>query len=304
MMGTVAFDWVKGHGTGNDFVLLPDRDASIHGDLDTRLVAALCDRRTGIGADGVLRVVRSAAYPPAADVAGGCEWFMDYRNADGSTAETCGNGVRVFAAYLAAAGLVAPDQPLPVGTRGGVREVWPAGHGRWTAQMGRAELLAASVTVSVGGRGRWSGVGVRMPNPHAVVFVDDLADAGPLLSAPVVTAQGAGAPAFSDGVNVEFVVHRSPAHIALRVHERGVGETRSCGTGAAAAAVVAMTALATPDGTSYRVDVPGGRLEVLRRPDGEVEMTGPAVLVARGTVDPGWLAAVVPDRVALSRKAL
>jgi diaminopimelate epimerase len=127
-----------------------------------------------------------------------------------------------------------------------------------------------------------------MGNPHAVVFVDDLADAGPLDVAPVTE------PAFASGVNVEFVVARGPRHIAMRVHERGVGETRSCGTGACAA----MVAAARRDGavdesaTSYVVDVPGGRLVVAGRPDGHVELTGPAVLVASGTVDRDGLVGV------------
>jgi len=96
----VSFPFVKAHGTGNDFVVLPDLDGSVHGDLDPAVVAALCDRRRGIGADGVLRVLRGRD--------GAAPWFMDYRNADGSVAEMCGNGVRVFARYLVEAGLVDP----------------------------------------------------------------------------------------------------------------------------------------------------------------------------------------------------
>src|SRR3954454_12627280 len=109
--------FVKGHGTENDFVIVPDPDGSL--DLTPSLVAALCDRRAGIGADGVLRVVRSKALGRD-DL--GAEWFMDYRNADGSIAEMCGNGTRVFARYLVDAGLVVPGD-LPVATRAGVRAV-------------------------------------------------------------------------------------------------------------------------------------------------------------------------------------
>jgi diaminopimelate epimerase len=284
-MAPVSVAWAKGHGTENDFVLLPDPDGSVHGELDPALVRALCDRRRGLGADGVLRVVRSVAYGPAARVAAPAEWFMDYRNGDGSTAEMCGNGVRVFARYLVEEGLADPEQPIAVGTLGGVRVVRPAGDGQWTASMGRATLVDAPVTVTVGSR-RWPAVGVHVPNPHAVTFVDDLSDAGPLTSPPEVTP----ADRFLDGVNVEFVVHQGPASVAMRVHERGAGETRSCGTGACAVAVVAMRADGASPGTPYAVDVPGGRLTVVVRPDGEVEMTGPAVLVARGVLDDEWLA--------------
>jgi diaminopimelate epimerase len=100
-VGEIAF--VKGHGTRNDFVLLPDPDGAL--ELTADLVARLCDRRAGVGADGVLRVVRSAADADAAAMAGRAAWFMDYRNADGSVAETCGNGLRVFGRYLVDTGL-------------------------------------------------------------------------------------------------------------------------------------------------------------------------------------------------------
>src|SRR6478672_9488078 len=121
MPQTVAF--TKGHGTGNDFVVIPDADGLL--DLTDDQVAVLCDRRFGIGADGTLRVVRSAAIDEGADAASaGAEWFMDYRNADGSKAEMCGNGIRVFARYLADAGWAAlDDSPALIGTRAGVKSV-------------------------------------------------------------------------------------------------------------------------------------------------------------------------------------
>src|SRR5206468_10264519 len=101
----------------NDFVLLPDPDAEI--DLTPDLVRRLCDRRFGIGGDGVLRVVRAAKHPEAARFAGEAEWFMDYHNADGSLSEMCGNGVRVFARYLTDNGLV-PAAVFPIATRAGL----------------------------------------------------------------------------------------------------------------------------------------------------------------------------------------
>src|SRR5687768_2356819 len=102
--------FAKGHGTGNDFVVLPDADGALP--LTPALVAALCDRRRGIGADGVLRVVRTAAHPDAEASADVAEWFMDYWNADGSHAEMCGNGVRVYARFLVEAGLAPAEGKL------------------------------------------------------------------------------------------------------------------------------------------------------------------------------------------------
>ncbi|MFJ6728293.1 diaminopimelate epimerase [Streptomyces sp. NPDC091281] len=278
--------FLKGHGTENDFVIVPDPDNTV--DLPPAVVAALCDRRAGIGGDGLLHVVRSAAHPEARAMAPEAEWFMDYRNGDGSIAEMCGNGVRVFARYLQHAGLVA-EGDLAVATRGGVKRVHLAKDGDVTVGMGRARLPEGDVTVRVGER-EWPARNVNMGNPHAVAFVDDLAHAGTLASAPA----HAPAAAYPDGVNVEFVVDRGPRHVALRVHERGSGETRSCGTGACAVAVAA----ARRDGTdpavvgtpvTYTVDVPGGRLVITEHPDGEIEMTGPAVIVAEGEIDPAWL---------------
>ncbi|MEH0575180.1 MULTISPECIES: diaminopimelate epimerase [Streptomyces] len=284
MSTRIAF--LKGHGTENDFVIVPDAENAI--DLTPAAVAALCDRRAGIGGDGVLHVVRSAAHPEAKDMAAEAEWFMDYRNGDGSVAEMCGNGVRVFARYLQRAGLV-PEGDLAVATRGGVKSVHIAKDGDVTVGMGRARLPEGDVTVSVGPRS-WPARNVNMGNPHAVAFVDDLAHAGDLFSPPPFGP----ASAYPDGVNVEFVVDRGPRHVALRVHERGSGETRSCGTGACAVAVAAarrdgIDPATTGTPVTYTVDLPGGRLLITERPDGEIEMTGPAVIVATGEIDPEWL---------------
>ncbi|MEU5770396.1 diaminopimelate epimerase [Streptomyces asoensis] len=287
MSTRIAF--LKGHGTENDFVIVPDPENAV--DLPPAAVAALCDRRAGIGGDGLLHVVRSAAHPEAEDMADEAEWFMDYRNGDGSVAEMCGNGVRVFARYLQHAGLVA-EGDLTVATRGGVKRVHLAKNGDVTVGMGRARLPEGEVTVVVGERS-WPARNVNMGNPHAVAFVADLAHAGDLFAPPPVSP----ASAYPQGVNVEFVVDRGPRHVALRVHERGSGETRSCGTGACAVAVAA----ARRDGAdpavtglpaTYVVDVPGGRLVITESPDGEIEMTGPAVIVATGEIDSEWLETV------------
>ncbi|MFM9371798.1 diaminopimelate epimerase [Streptomyces sp. Da 82-17] len=289
MSTRIAF--LKGHGTENDFVIVPDPDNAI--ELPATAVAALCDRRAGIGGDGLLHVVRSAAHPEARHMADEAEWFMDYRNGDGSIAEMCGNGVRVFARYLQHAGHVEAGD-LAVATRGGVKKVHIAkadatGEAAVTVSMGRAELPAEQATVTVGERS-WPALNVNMGNPHAVAFVDDLAHAGNLYAAPATSP----ATVYPDGVNVEFVADRGPRHVAMRVHERGAGETRSCGTGACAVAVAAarrdgVSATVTGEPVTYTVDVLGGRLEITERPDGGIEMTGPAVIVAEGDIRPEWI---------------
>lgn len=285
-MTQTSLSFLKGHGTENDFVIVPDPDNAI--DLTASAVARLCDRRAGIGADGVLHVVRSAAHPEAVHLADEAEWFMDYRNSDGSIAEMCGNGVRVFARYLQHAGHVEPGD-LAVATRGGVKRVHLDKTGDVTVSMGRAELPEGEVTVSVGARS-WPARNVNMGNPHAVAFVDSLDDAGKLLDPPPYSP----ASAYPTGVNVEFVVDRGPRHVAMRVHERGSGETRSCGTGACAVAVAAIRRdgadpAVTGAPATYTVDLPGGTLVITEHPDGRIEMTGPAVIVAEGEFDPAWL---------------
>jgi diaminopimelate epimerase len=262
----VTFPFVKGHGTRNDFVLLPDPDGSVHGDLDAALVVALCDRRGGIGADGVLRVVRSD---------GACEWFMDYRNADGSVAEMCGNGVRVFARYLAREGLVDSAGSFEIDTRDGVKRVTFCDDGEIAVDMGAA-AIGDLVKVAVDGR-TLDAVSVSVGNPHAVVFVESLDDAGELRVAPEFSAAD-----FPNGVNVEFVAPRGPREVAMRVYERGVGETQSCGTGACAAALAAAIRDAADPPVTYRVDVPGGAVSVTCDSAGHVHLKGPAVLVADG----------------------
>jgi len=251
-VSTYAF--VKGHGTENDFVIVPE-DV----ELTAERVRALCDRRAGIGGDGVIRAAHRDG-----------RWFMDYWNSDGSTSEMCGNGIRVFARYLMSEMGVLPE-PLEIDTRDGVKTVSPDG-GLFTVDMGRPEVLGPT-TVEVEGR-RYAATHVSIGNPHAVVFVDELSEAGPLLEAPGVDAE-----LFPDGVNVEFVVRRPEGGLVMRVHERGSGETRSCGTGACAAVVAALDG----PGAGRDIEVPGGRLTVTWTEEDRVLLTGPAVLVAWGT---------------------
>jgi diaminopimelate epimerase len=253
--------FVKGHGTENDFVLLPDPPA----DLTDDLVRALCDRRAGIGGDGVLAVRREAD-----------SFFMDYRNADGSIAEICGNGIRVFARYLVDTGLESAGS-FQIGTRAGVRGVEvPADGSDITVEMGVPERLTdAKVTVAAS---TWAGYGYAIGNPHLVVLDAGDLDSLDLSSVPLVD------PAPPGGINVEFLSRVGPDHLRMRVHERGVGETRSCGSGACMAAVAAMDAAG--ERTTYVVDVPGGRLSVTWRDDDVVTLAGPAILVATGEVEP------------------
>ncbi len=274
---------VKGHGTGNDFVLVPD--ASNQHPLTAHQVRALADRHTGIGADGVLRVVPTATQPEVAEQAEQARWFMDYRNGDGSVAEMCGNGARVFARYLVGAGLETGDE-FSIATRGGACAVRMEDDGDVTIDMGLATtpLLRAMPVVAIAHRS-WNGTGVLVPNPHCVVFLDTLDDLVELdLTRPPTVAPTA---VFPRGVNVEFVVRvGDPAerHIRMRVHERGVGETLSCGTGAVAVMWAAAARDGAPTETSYVVDVPGGSVRVTRRADEHLELRGPAVLVGRVTL--------------------
>jgi diaminopimelate epimerase len=270
-----SYAFLKGHGTENDFVLLPDHDGSVHGDLSAERVRALCDRRAGIGGDGVLRIIRTGPHPSVEPVeTTDAEWFMDYRNADGTTAEMCGNGSRVFARHLYDEGLVPSGEPVRIATRDGVKTLTRVSDDVLTVDLGPA-TIHGETKVSVGARS-WPAIHVTMCNPHAVVVLDDLAEAGTLYEEPAYDAA-----VYPEGVNIEFVVRRGPDHIAMRVHERGVGETRSCGTGSCAAAIATA-----PGGPGrWRVDVPGGRLEVSRDESGRVSLTGPALIVARGETD-------------------
>jgi len=273
-----AYPFLKGHGTENDFVLLPDHDGTVHGGLTAERVVALCDRRGGIGGDGVIRVIRSAALGVETDA----EWFMDYRNSDGSVSEMCGNGIRVLGRHLADEGLVDPSAPVPVGTRDGIKTLTFAADGTITADMGSPRLLGES-KVAVGDRS-WPAAHVDMGNPHAVAFVESLDDAGTLLAEPTYDPE-----TYPHAVNIEFVIRRGPGHVAFRVHERGSGETRSCGTGACAVMVAAAVAdgVAGPpaEDLAYRVDVPGGTLTVTWTATDRALLGGPAVIVASGTTD-------------------
>ena len=280
----------KGHGTENDFVLLPDVDAKLT--LSAAQVAALCDRRRGLGADGVLRITTAGAARTAGvlerlpDGVSAKDWYMDYRNADGSTAQMCGNGVRVFAHYLRASGLESRDE-FVVGSVAGPRMVTlhqiDQTYADVTVDMGKANRLGAGEAV-IGGR-RFTGIAIDVGNPHLACV-----DTG--LTIEELAALDVGAPVhfdraqFPEGVNVEVLTAPAGGVVRMRVHERGVGETRSCGTGTVAAAVAALASAGADTGT-LTVRVPGGDVTVTVT-DATSFLRGPSVLVARGELADAW----------------
>jgi diaminopimelate epimerase len=265
----------KGHGTENTFIVLPDPDGAL--DLTPNRVAALCDRNRGIGADGVLRVVRWAALAEGPMPADDVEWFMDYRNADGSVAEMCGNGVRVYATYLAHRGWL-PDGELRLGTRGGIRTVHVKDD-EVAVEMGPVRV-EGEAKASVDGQ-LFPGLMVNVGNPHLACVADV-----PLAAIDLTRPPGHDPALFPHGVNVEFLTPMVKDRIAMRVHERGVGETRSCGTGTVAAVVAALRHAGRTTGT-VAVDTPGGPLRVTVD-EGTTTLQGPAELVAHGELDPRW----------------
>ena len=265
--------FVKGHGTENDFVILPDPEGEL--ELPTTLVAAMCDRRAGIGADGVLHVMRTKHSPEVADLADDAEWFMDYRNADGSLGEMCGNGARVFARYLVDTGLALPGE-FGVATRAGVKRVRLAETGDVSVEMGRPQVLGRSHT-SVSGH-EYEGLHVDMGNPHLACVIGD----------PVTQLDLGRQPAFDperfpSGVNIELLNPVGPRRVVMRVFERGSGETRSCGTGAVASAVAAAHQAGESTGT-WAVEVRGGTVTVTLD-EHTSHLAGQAVLVASGELN-------------------
>ncbi len=262
-------DFVKGQGTGNDLVVFADLENRL--EISADAVRRLCDRHFGVGADGVI-VITSGRQAP---------YFMDYRNADGSVAEMCGNGVRVVAKYLGDRRIVEGDFSLE--TRSGVKDL-RLGYNN----VGLVENVAVDMGPPVGdivdvnvdvGDAVFKATLVSMGNPHAVVFVDDI-DVTPVDD---FGARIGRHPMFANGTNVEFVDERGGI-LRQRTWERGVGETLACGTGACAV-VVAATVARKVDRYSA-IDLRGGRLHLEWRSNGSVVMSGPAVESFAGRLDP------------------
>ncbi|RFA14340.1 diaminopimelate epimerase [Subtercola boreus] len=288
----IDLHFTKGQGTGNDFVLFSDPEGEI--DLTPAQIATLCDRHFGIGADGLIRAVRSSRIADGArslELDDGAEWFMDYHNADGSVAEMCGNGIRVFSKFLLDNSLATlePGDTLVIGTRSGVIDVqrnltgFQADLGRWRLEGGEPLVRAKNLQVAR------PGLRINVGNPHVVVA---LADEAELESADLSFIPHVE-PAPVDGANIEFVIPLEPlvrngvGHIRMRVHERGSGETLSCGTGAVAAALAIRHWAGAGAPNQWRVEVPGGAVGVrmFATEDGEhVSLSGPAELVYEGDV--------------------
>lgn len=275
----IAF--LKGHGTGNDFVIIPDLNNEL--EISPSQVQTLCDRHFGIGGDGLLHVVRTKFMPE--DLLAGLgisedesEFFMDYRNADGSVAETCGNGIRVFAEFLVTSGNIAPGD-FVIGTRAGNMPVTYRSSDSISVTIGQAVFESALDAVAVTtNAGSWKATQVSIPNPHCISIVGTQTAPGDLYVAPTCEPIGP----FVNGSNYEFITEIGAEHIAMRTYERGVGETLSCGSGATAAAATFAAHKELQSPWTVQVDVLGGTLWITQALNGELTLTGPARVVAAG----------------------
>ena len=249
-----------GHGTENDFVLI--FDPQDENSITTAQTAAICNRETGIGADGLIRIIKRDE-----------KWFMDYRNADGSLAEMCGNGIRVMARYLVEKGHQ-PEGIFAISTRDGIKHLRVPLVDDISVNMGQVTDEGEAITAATNGH-IWNGYNISVGNPHAVVFVEEMADIGPLDVAPVVRPRDS----YPEGVNVEFVKIIEGNTIAMRVFERGSGETRSCGTGTCAVALAATIHSGGTLPSRWTIYPPGGRLIVDIDGHSNATLIGPAELV-------------------------
>ncbi|MFM1826436.1 MAG: hypothetical protein RLZZ37_1071 [Actinomycetota bacterium] len=259
--------YTKGNGTKNDFVIIEDLNDQL--EITASQVKEICDRNSGIGADGILRVVKN-----------GSRYFMDYRNADGSIAEMCGNGARVFGLYLKDRSLVTKEN-FVISTRAGDVEIHVMNPNEISVTMNGANIRNNPVEITNNSK-TYKAIGVDAPNPHAVVFVEDLNEIGELKIAPISSPKDE----FIEGVNVEFVKKVSDNHVQMRVFERGSGETLSCGTGACAVAAV-LRKLSNNYENLFQIDVRGGTLFIKFIED-KIVMTGPAVLENTGILKESW----------------
>ena len=254
-----------GHGTHNDFVLLFDPEDQIS--LSAEQVARICNRTSGVGSDGFIRITKRDG-----------KWFMDYRNQDGSIAEMCGNGIRVMARYLVQRGHQG-EGIFAINTRDGMKYLAVPATADISVNMGHIEEVYDDVTVKIGDQS-WSAVHVEIGNPHAVVFIDDLAAIGDLQKAPEVDGD------YPDGVNIEFVTSLPNGELAMRVYERGVGETQSCGTGTCAVALAATFKAGKKLPSRWVINPPGGQLIVDIDAHSNATLIGPAILVKDIELDP------------------
>lgn len=278
----------KYHGTGNDFVLVEDVDDRLR--LDQDLIEAVCDRQRGVGADGLIRIVRASE----------ADFFMDYYNADGQVAEMCGNGIRCLAKYVYDRGLIGRTE-FDVMTRAGLKRVvveaedgvvarvtvgmgLPAFERKEIPMTGRATERFVEQPLEVDGR-TFTATALSMGNPHCVLVVDPSEDLRSM-EVPRLGTEVEHRPEFPNRTNVEFV-QRVDGKLRARVWERGSGETMACGTGACAAVVA--SSLAGLSGPEADIEFPGGVLHVDWRKDDDVYLTGPAVWVYDGDLSAEWL---------------
>jgi diaminopimelate epimerase len=274
----MELSFTKMQGLGNDFVVINATRQGIR--LDSQQIRRIADRHFGVGCDQVLMV--EPARDPATD--------FHYRifNADGGEVEQCGNGARCFARFVHDEGLT-DKRIIDVGTAAGPIRLFLQEDAQVRVNMGQpcfepqripfeADAPAREHTLQVAGESWRIGV-VSMGNPHAVLQVDDIEQAPVERLGPLIESH----PRFPHRVNAGFMQVRSRRHIALRVYERGAGETLACGTGACAAAVIGIRrGLLEPQ---VRVSLPGGDLVVSWAGETEpVWMTGPATPVFRGAM--------------------
>jgi diaminopimelate epimerase len=249
-----------GHGTENDFVIIFDPQDTVA--LTSAQIAAICDRAHGIGADGLIRIIKKSD-----------KWFMDYRNSDGSIAEMCGNGIRVMAKYLVTKG-IQPEGIFAIDTRAGIKHLRVPLDGDISVNMGQVTDEMEEIEVTQNGH-TWRGFNINVGNPHAVVFPDSLDQVGSLVEAPYVSPSAS----YPDGVNVEFVEILPGSEAKMRVHERGSGETRSCGTGTCAVALAATLKTGGRLPSRWVIYPTGGRLIVDIDGHSNATLTGPAVIL-------------------------
>ena len=255
-----------GHGTHNDFVLVFDENDQVQFTKDQ--IKRICDRTTGVGSDGFIKIIKKDG-----------SWFMDYLNADGSVAEMCGNGIRVMARYLTANGHQ-PSGIYAINTRAGRKFLSVPDTGDISVNMGQVSQVPGEISVMANGN-TFLGVNVDMGNPHAVVFVDEMDQIGDLKAAPIVEPKDG----YPEGVNVEFVKFLENGELQMRVHERGVGETQSCGTGTCAVALAATIKKRKSLPIKWVINTPGGRLSVDIDGHSNATLSGPAELVKEVELD-------------------
>ncbi len=249
-----------GHGTHNDFVLVFDPENKIL--FTPEQIKKICDRKVGIGSDGFIKIIKVNG-----------AWFMDYSNSDGSVAEMCGNGIRVMARYLTDRGYQASGI-YAINTRDGRKFLSVPDEGDISVNMGKVTQINGEVSVIQNSK-TFVGLNIGVGNPHAVVFTDDLETVGDLKKSPAVLPEDA----YPEGVNIEFVEIVDNGEIKMRVFERGVGETQSCGTGTCAVALAATIKSKKTLPIKWVINPPGGRLVVEIDGHSNATLTGPAVLV-------------------------